>query len=215
MKKTSAKSRARVYGGATAAVRKASRQKAFVEAACTLIGVNGFKSLTVRSICKEAGLTDRYFYESFGSTEDLLIAVYQDVSRELEEELTKAYQEAGKSLKEQLSAVLYAYFRYMRDPRKLRIITAEVLGVSDKVTACYMQGVENFARLFHTIALADGREVEKSPENVALFGQMLLGSLTFAVVGWCESGYSQPTAEIAAFASESLLTSIEAFYRPV
>lgn len=40
---------------------------------------------TVRQLCREAKGSDRYFYEQFDSTEDLLLAVYDECTRGLEE----------------------------------------------------------------------------------------------------------------------------------
>ena len=37
----------------------------------------------MRSICSEAGLTERYFYESFANSEDLLCVVYEHVNQRI------------------------------------------------------------------------------------------------------------------------------------
>ena len=53
----------------------AERRAAFLEAGFELIGTEGYRAATVRAVCKQAGYTDRYFYQLFGSTEGLLLAV--------------------------------------------------------------------------------------------------------------------------------------------
>ena len=57
--------------------RTAERRERFLEAGLNIFGNEGFHAATVRKICKEAGLTDRYFYESYSSMEALLIEVYE------------------------------------------------------------------------------------------------------------------------------------------
>src|ERR1700735_1278322 len=67
----------RPYGGESPADRVARRRGQFLDAGLELFGTDGYRATTVRGLCKQAKVTDRYFYESFSGTEDLLAAVYQ------------------------------------------------------------------------------------------------------------------------------------------
>ena len=75
---------ARSYGGLAMEERVAARRARFVEAGVELFGTQGFRGATVRGICAAAGLTDRYFYESFASLESLLAAVYGSLTERLD-----------------------------------------------------------------------------------------------------------------------------------
>jgi AcrR family transcriptional regulator len=44
-----------------------------------LLGSEGGPALTVRAACKQAELTERYFYESFSDRDEFVRAVYDDV----------------------------------------------------------------------------------------------------------------------------------------
>ncbi|KXW69691.1 TetR family transcriptional regulator [Mycolicibacterium phlei DSM 43072] len=44
-----------------------------------LLGAEEGPSLTVRAVCRAAGLTERYFYESFADRDEFVRAVYDDV----------------------------------------------------------------------------------------------------------------------------------------
>jgi AcrR family transcriptional regulator len=44
-----------------------------------LLGSKDGPSLTVRAVCRAAGLTERYFYESFADRDEFVRAVYDDV----------------------------------------------------------------------------------------------------------------------------------------
>ena len=59
----------RVYGGLSSADREAQRRQSLLDAAIDLL-VAGEK-LTVRGVCARTGLTSRYFYENFRSTDEL------------------------------------------------------------------------------------------------------------------------------------------------
>ena len=73
----------RPYGGVSANERIATRRTRLLEAGLELFGTDGYLASGVKDVCREAGLTDRYFYESFRDTRELFIAVFDRVTDEL------------------------------------------------------------------------------------------------------------------------------------
>ncbi|MGY4712613.1 TetR/AcrR family transcriptional regulator [Mycolicibacterium sp. CBM1] len=68
---------ARPYGGVDAADRLERRRSRLLEAGLKLLGSNVDPAeLTVRGICREAGVATRYFYESFTDKDDFVAAVF-------------------------------------------------------------------------------------------------------------------------------------------
>jgi AcrR family transcriptional regulator len=59
--------------------RQALRRDELVAAGVTLLGSADGPALTVRAVCRHAGLTERYFYESFSDRDEFVRAVYDDV----------------------------------------------------------------------------------------------------------------------------------------
>ncbi|KUI37669.1 TetR family transcriptional regulator [Mycobacterium sp. IS-1496] len=59
--------------------RQALRRDELIAAGVTLLGGAGGPALTVRAVCREAGLTERYFYESFVDRDEFVRAAYDDV----------------------------------------------------------------------------------------------------------------------------------------
>ncbi len=59
--------------------RQALRRSELITAGVTLLGGPEGPSLTVRAVCRAAGLTERYFYESFSDRDEFVRAVYDDV----------------------------------------------------------------------------------------------------------------------------------------
>ncbi|HEY7053086.1 MAG TPA: TetR/AcrR family transcriptional regulator [Mycobacterium sp.] len=55
------------------------RRGELIAAGVTLLGGEGGPALTVRAVCREASLTERYFYESFTDRDEFVRAVYDDV----------------------------------------------------------------------------------------------------------------------------------------
>ncbi|MCV7215952.1 TetR/AcrR family transcriptional regulator [Mycobacterium crocinum] len=59
--------------------RQALRRDELIAAGVTLLGSPGGPAVTVRAVCRHAGLTERYFYESFPDRDEFVRAVYDDV----------------------------------------------------------------------------------------------------------------------------------------
>ncbi len=79
----------RRYRGVSEEVRRTERRQRFIEAGLEVFAERGYHSSTVRSICANAGLTERYFYESFSNSEDLLTAsINTSVTRYVNPRLT-------------------------------------------------------------------------------------------------------------------------------
>ncbi|MCG3751908.1 TetR/AcrR family transcriptional regulator [Amycolatopsis sp. Poz14] len=73
----------RPYGGKSADERRAERRAALLLAGRELWCESGWASVTMRGVCTRAGLTDRYFYESFTGRDALLVAVAESVRDEI------------------------------------------------------------------------------------------------------------------------------------
>ncbi len=78
----------------------------------------------MRALCAEAGLTDRYFYESFGSIEDLLVAVYEELMGEMQARIMAALQAAGpgQSPEALVDTGLDAFFQQVEDTAAASVI---------------------------------------------------------------------------------------------
>ena len=59
--------------------RQVLRRDELIAAGVQLLGGEGGPAVTVRAVCHETGLTERYFYESFTERDEFVRAVYDDV----------------------------------------------------------------------------------------------------------------------------------------
>src|SRR5438270_8249135 len=77
--------RARPYRGVEAAERLAGRRRRLLAAGLDLLGGErqDISAVTVRGVCREAGLAARYFYESFTDKDEFIGGVFDWVVAEL------------------------------------------------------------------------------------------------------------------------------------
>jgi AcrR family transcriptional regulator len=113
----------RRYGGVSADDRLAERRRRLLDTGLELIGTQGIAATTIADVCEEAGLTKRYFYESFATIDELAGAVFGDVTDHLVQQVAPAIAAGGgvdtrPALTVYLGAVL-------GDPRLARLLGAE------------------------------------------------------------------------------------------
>lgn len=74
----------RPYRGVEAAERLEQRKRRLLDAGLDLLGADSAEpELTVRAVCKKAGLTARYFYESFTDKDEFVSAVFDTAVADL------------------------------------------------------------------------------------------------------------------------------------
>ncbi|MBW8756942.1 MAG: TetR/AcrR family transcriptional regulator [Burkholderiales bacterium] len=193
---------ARPYGGLAMEERVAARRARFIEAGIELFGTQGFRGATVRGICAAAGLTDRYFYESFASLEALLADVYRSVrdafAKRLTEESFGAADWHGDdaAVERQVAAAYEIWFDTVRDPRFARILLVEVLGVSPEMDALYEASARAMAELTITPLAATRPAIKLSKQRRELLGRALVGVGLQVAKMWMTGGYKLPRRDV-------------------
>src|SRR5689334_2239927 len=118
---------ARTYSGVKHEDRQAARQAALMAAGLELLGTEGLAGTSVRAVCSRAGLTARYFYESFADLDALLVAVFDSVVGEVAAAVLAGVRSAqGGDARAHARAAIAAGVQLMTDdPRKARILFVE------------------------------------------------------------------------------------------
>jgi AcrR family transcriptional regulator len=191
----------RPWAGLPPEARTAQRREAFIAAGIELFGTQGWHATTVRQLTARAGLTNRYFYESFDTTEDLLVACYETLMAAYRTRLDAVLAATPGGIEDRTRAGLACFYEAMRDPRFARITHHEVLGVSPRVDALHVAALQDFAALMMDhlgragvpLAGRDRREVE-------LVGLGLAGSVIQIGAAWVRERCRTPVATVVAAA---------------
>lgn len=193
----------RVWRGQTHDARSQARRAQLIEAGMELLGTGGTAGVTMRAACRDAGLSLRYFYESFSDTDELILAVYDQCNTEL---LATMAGVAGKAAP--ISAALdraAAYFE--EDPRRLRILLREPQ--SSPLLADHRADV--LPALLSSLIGPSG--VDDSPPVTAarvMSASALSGALTALVLDWADGRLHVSRAELVRFAAGLVRTGLSA-----
>ncbi|WP_020497579.1 TetR/AcrR family transcriptional regulator [Sciscionella marina] len=197
----------RTYGGVRGSERRSARRERFIDAGLELLGT-GENALTVRGVCKQAGLAARYFYESFTDRSALEQAVYDHVVGLVAESTLAAVAEAGAGTRAKVTAGVGRIIGLIGDdPRLGRLLFSTALaGESFAV-----QRGES-ARLFAGLLGQQAREHYGEQESAELAVTALNVEAEFAVGGfaqvltaWLEGGLELSRAELVAHCTELFL----------
>jgi AcrR family transcriptional regulator len=183
----------RPYGGENLAERVARRREQFMDAGLQIFGTTGYRSATVRMLCKQAELTDRYFYESFDTTEDLLVAVYQQQFDLLQQAVMQQLLGAplDADLMDTVRAGLNTLFDMAAQPCVARVCWLEVLGVSPRVDATYSRTFNGFAELVTLFARQRFPQWQIDDDEAHAVGLALIGAVSQTVTQWVLGQYQQ------------------------
>ncbi len=185
----------RTYSGISLTERTAARRQRFIEAGIELFGTIGYNATTVRKLTAITELSNRYFYESFESMEDLLIACYDALMDDFRENLQQTLIDSNETLDSKIHNGLTCFYTAMSDPKFARITHTEVLGISSRVDGMYHNKMTEFAQ-FMMNYLQDSKAAPFSPFQKSLVGAMLVGGVTHAGMVWVRSGYEQPIESV-------------------
>lgn len=121
----------RPWRGVSAEQRIAERRERLLEAALEVFSARTFRGSKVRDICGEAGLTERYFYESFRNKEALLGALTDRIVAEFVAAAAPSIALAATDVDAAIQNGVQAFVASLTgDPRRARILFIESVGVS-------------------------------------------------------------------------------------
>lgn len=176
------------YRGQLIAERKAARRLQLINGAIRVFGRDGFRAATVRSICTEAGLTQRYLYESFDNTEQLFIAAFESIVLQLRDTVFQAVRViTAEDTAAQLRAGLDALFELAEtNPAAARVLMTEVLTVSREVEALSMQTLSSFVAMTRYWLMRDLAQPSPSPATIDMVATGLVGATLHMARYWAQ-----------------------------
>ncbi|MDL5154429.1 TetR/AcrR family transcriptional regulator [Actinomycetospora termitidis] len=174
----------RAFQGASAAERAAQRRARLLEAALDVIGERGIGDFTMTAVCREAGLTERYFYESFARREDLLKALFDAVAADaLDLAVRAADVVAPTDLEARARAAIAATTTLLGEDARVARLYREAIGHRE-LAGRRQDTIAAFAALL--ARLIAGAHPELRAEDLQLTTTVLTGGVVDAVGFWLD-----------------------------
>ncbi len=193
-----------VYRGVSAEDRAAERRERLLEATLSVWADPEVRT-TMTAVCAEAGLSERYFYESFRSLDEALIAVLDAIAGEIEGARETATAAVGTDPTAAVHAAITSFVQLLvDDPRKGRVAIIEASALPQlrpRRTAL----LRHFAHLAAESAtdLLGERTGDRASDEIA--GLMFIGGMAELVTAWLEGALEATPTELVDAASRSFL----------
>lgn len=189
-----------VYRGVSAADRAADRRRRLLDAALSVWADPGRRT-TMTAVCRAAGLTERYFYESFGGLDEVLTAVVEEVATEIETTTLAAAEAAGADPAARITAAVTAFVDLLvADPRKGRVAIIEAAALPE-LRARRTQLLRHFAHL--TAEEAQHHAARRHEDELA--GLLFIGGMAEVVTAWLDGALDVAPEEVVATATRAFL----------
>jgi AcrR family transcriptional regulator len=186
----------RAWRGESPDERAQQRRERLMAAALEAFGRKGVTRTTMRDICREAGLTQRYFYETFQNTEHAFDEVYNRLKQASLVRVMAALADARQDIEHLARAGLHAFYTYIQeDPRRARIM---LLDASSEGHRSYERS-RNLIKDY--VLMMDGLSAQLFPSihkqiNVEYLAFGLVGMTVQVGTAWAAGGMQTPVEEV-------------------
>ncbi|MCX6401766.1 MAG: TetR/AcrR family transcriptional regulator [Propionibacteriales bacterium] len=190
-----------IYKGVSAQDRAAERRGRLMDATLSVWADPGNRT-TMTAVCSAAGLSERYFYESFTGLEAAQSAVLEAVATEIEATALAAAAAAGDESGRRIRAAVAAFVDLLlADPRKGRVAIIEA-GAMPALRSRRTELLRHFARL----SAEQAHEMHgKHRHEDELAGLLFIGGVAEVVTAWLDGTLDASAEQLVETASRGFL----------
>ncbi|MFC6167548.1 TetR/AcrR family transcriptional regulator [Acinetobacter terrestris] len=203
----------RQFKGLSLTERKQARREKLIEAGIEAYGTHGFFAVTVKDICNEAKLTERYFYESFKKSDELFQTIFLKLIDQLQHNVMQAIMQASTDPRKMIESGLTALLTTLKDnPRMARIIYIDAMLVQELHNqATIHETMLRFDRMIHAFVMLMMPHIDRSEREISLVATGLNGYVTQIAIRWVVSGFKQSMQEVLSSCSIVFLSLLDTF----
>ncbi|OTG70963.1 TetR family transcriptional regulator [Acinetobacter sp. ANC 4169] len=211
--KKPAKIKERQFKGMSLTERKQARREKLIEAGIEAYGTHGFFAVTVKDICTEAKLTERYFYESFKKSEELFQTIFLKLIDQLQHNVMQAIMQASTDPKKMIEAGLTALLTTLKDnPHMARIIYIDAMLVQELHNqATIHETMLRFDRMIHAFVMLMMPNINRSEREISMISTGLNGYVTQIAIRWVVSDFKPSLENVLSSCSIVFLSLLETF----
>ncbi|MGW6656619.1 TetR/AcrR family transcriptional regulator [Rhodococcus sp. NPDC055024] len=174
----------RRYAGLSSDQRSALRRESLMEAGMELFAASGNRGATMTAICAQAKLTERYFYESFSSRDELLEKILDGIADEVRDAGLAALRASDGTLEQRVRDAIASFVTILtEDPRKGRVAMIESAAYEPLRT--HRRAVlHGFAQMVADEATQMYSDRAWPPRQGQINGLLFVGGLAELVTAW-------------------------------
>lgn len=187
----------RSFKGQSLEARQADRRERLMEAGLQMYGTQGFFSVTVRDVCVEAKLTERYFYESFKNSSALFDAIYIRLVEDLQQRILNAMMQGAPDPKGMIGFGLSAFFQRLSDDHRVtRILFIDAILVHEDGGKSIHKAVKRFDVMTQSFITLMIPKAQENMAMISLISTGLTGYSSHLATRWAITGFHESVEEM-------------------
>lgn len=176
----------RTYRGQSAQERRDARRRQLLDAGLELIGARGWAQASVRGVYQQAGLSPRFFYESFTNLDALAVAVYDEIVSEATARVIDVVAAAGEDRHAQARAAMRTVVGVLtEDPRRARVVFIEALG-SEALARRRRETLHELAGVITALGEASYDILPTAEPLAKVTSTVLAGGIVELLIAWLD-----------------------------
>ncbi|MGW4327071.1 TetR/AcrR family transcriptional regulator [Nocardia sp. NPDC004573] len=177
----------RRWRGQSPADRVAARREQLIEACTELMSSVGAAETSMRGVCRQAGLTERYFYESFQNLDTLLTTVLDTVVLGARDRLLDELPNAPIERDAMFRHMVAVFSDYLLEDRR----RGRIMFIESQATPVLMPRANELIGLFTapialTISAGDYTQPVPDEHDYALNASAIFGALAYLYRPWLD-----------------------------
>ncbi|AII07945.1 TetR/AcrR family transcriptional regulator [Rhodococcus opacus] len=186
----------RRYAGLSGDQRAALRRESLLEAGLDVFAATGKGGATMTAICAHAKLTERYFYESFTSRDELLQKVLDGIADEVRQAGLDTLRASTGTIEQRVRNAIASFVTILtEDPRKGRVAMIES-AASEPLRTHRRAALRGFALMVADEATRMYGDRAWPPHQGEINGLLFVGGLAELVTAWLNDEISITPGEI-------------------
>jgi AcrR family transcriptional regulator len=200
----------RPYRGVAADDRIANRREALIDAALDVFADVGWAALSARSVCEQAGLTRRYFYESFDDTDALIGAAFDRITGEVRTAVRAAIADDGPTLSEVVRRAVSAGLDVLASPPSKGRFLAVAQSAGGSIAAHRARAIDDLAAMVQAVLSTHPRGRPIGSHDARIAAIIAVGAILSMIDSWLAQELDLSRDEVVSWATITAVGIIDA-----
>jgi AcrR family transcriptional regulator len=200
----------RPYRGVAADDRIAGRREALIDAALEVFAAEGWAGLSARRVCERAGLTRRYFYESFDDVDALLGALFDRITGEVTAAVRSAAAEGAASRAELVERAVSAGLDVVASPPSKGRFLAVAQTAGSTIAEHRARSIDDLAVIVEAALSTDGDGRPIRAGEARITAMIAVGAILSIIDSWLAQEVDLSREEVVRWSTIAAIGIIEA-----
>jgi AcrR family transcriptional regulator len=201
----------RPYSGVAAGERIANRRDALIDAALEVFAAEGWPAISARRVCEEAGLTRRYFYESFDDVDALTAATFQRITGEVSAAVRAATNAGAATVPELARRAVAAGLDVLADPPAKGQFLAMAQRADGSVAQHRARALDDLAAIVQVVLSAEREGAGTiDPRDARIAALTAVGAVLTIVDSWLGGEIDLSREEVISWSTTAALGIVDA-----